>query len=209
MIVNPDIEKYLHGLSPPPHLVLKDMEDYGKKQNFPIVGPLVGRLLYSLIGFGHIHTILECGSGFGYSAAWMALALPQNGKIFCIEYKSENIEKAKIYLDKLSVAHKVTFLQGDSLEIVPTLSQSFDMVFSDIEKHQYTTILPFLISCLRVGGILLTDNVLWKGQVVEEVTDDKAKHIIAFNKTLFSEKSLWSTIIPLRDGLSLSVKLNI
>jgi predicted O-methyltransferase YrrM len=209
MIVNPEIEAYLSELSSPPHQILKEMEDYGKQRNFPFVGPLVGRFLYSLIEFGHIHTILECGSGYGYSAAWMALALPENGKIFCIEYKSENIEKAKVYLEELSVAHKVTFLKGDSLEIVSTLNQSFDMIFNDIDKHQYSEILPSLIKCLRVGGILLIDNVLWKGKVVEEEVDDVTQHILAFNKALFDEKSLWSTIIPIRDGVSLSVKLNI
>lgn len=209
MIVNPAIENYMHEISPLPHPVLKEMEDYGKSLDFPIVGPLVGRLLYALIEFGHVHTILECGSGFGYSAAWMALALPENGKLTCIEYKQENIEKAKAYLEKLEAVHKATFIEGDSMAIVPTLTQTFDLIFIDIDKQQYLPILPHLIERLRVGGMLIADNVLWKGLVAEDSDDEKAGYIRAYNKALFENPSLWTSIVPLRDGLSLSVKLRV
>ena len=210
MIVYPEIEEYLKDISPLPHKVLGKMEKYGKQRNFPLVGPLVGRLLFSLIEFGHIHTILECGSGFGYSAAWMALALPENGNITCIEYSSENISKAKEFLRELDVLHKVTFQQGNVLEIVPKLNQSYDLIFNDIDKSQYPKILTSLVEKLRIGGMLISDNVLWKGKVIEEKPDDdNTKHIQKFNKLLFENKLLWTSIIPLRDGLSLSIKLKI
>jgi predicted O-methyltransferase YrrM len=210
MIVNPEIDEYLKKINPKPHPVLEQMEEYGKQRNFPMVGPLVGRFLYALIEFGHVHTILECGSGFGYSAAWMALALPENSKIICIEYDEENISKAKEFLKELDVLHKVTFHKGNVLEIVPKLNQSYDLIFNDINKSQYIKIMPILIKKLRIGGILISDNVLWKGKVTEENPDDEnTKYIKEFNKSLYGNESLWTSIIPLRDGLSLSIKLNI
>jgi len=210
MILHSDIEEYLKKMSPVPHPVLADMEEYGSKRNFPIVGPLVGRFLYSVIEFGHIHTILECGSGFGYSAAWMALALPENSTITCIEYSDENILKAKEFLKKLDILHKVTFIQGEAMDVVRKNKQSYDLIFNDIDKKQYPKILPLLIERLRTGGILISDNVLWKGMVAEENPDDeRAQHIKEFNRLLYDHKSLFTSIIPLRDGLSFSVKLKV
>ncbi len=207
MIVNPDIEQYLSQLGALPHAILGDMEAEGAERNFPIVGPLVGRLLVSLIKFGHVHTVLECGSGFGYSAMWMAIALSENGKITCIEYDPVNIERAKSYFEKAGLAHKVTFIQGNAMEIVPTLSDTYDLIMNDVDKPQYPQILPHLLDRLRVGGMLIADNVLWKGKVTQPAVDGETRAIQEFNENLVWEKNLWSTFLPLRDGLSLSIKL--
>lgn len=210
MIVHPEVEEYLKNISRVPHPVLAEMEKYGAERSFPMVGPLVGRFLYALIEFGHVHTILECGSGFGYSAAWMALALPENSRITCIEYDEKNIAKAKEFLTKMEVIHKVTFLQGEVLEVVPKTTHTYDLIFNDIQKHQYPQILPLLVERLRTGGMLISDNVLWKGKVAEQNPDDeKAKYMQEFNRLLYQHKSLWTSIIPLRDGLSISVKLQV
>jgi predicted O-methyltransferase YrrM len=210
MIVYPEVEEYLKKISSVPHWVLSEMEEYGRKRNFPIVGPLVGRFLYALIEFGHVHTILECGSGFGYSAAWMALALPENSKITCIEYDAQNIAKAKEFLKEMDVIHKVTFIQGDVMEIIPKTKQTYDLIFNDIDKHLYPQVLPLLIERLRTGGIFITDNVLWKGDVAQEnPEDEKAQYIKEFNRLLLEQESLWTSIMPLRDGLSLSIKLKL
>ncbi|MCB0265479.1 MAG: O-methyltransferase [Calditrichaeota bacterium] len=207
MIVNPDIEQYLSQLGALPHAILGDMEAEGLERNFPIVGPLVGRLLVSLIKFGHVHTVLECGSGFGYSAMWMAIALSENGKITCIEYDPVNIERAKSYFEKAGLAHKVTFIQGNAMEIVPTLSDTYDLIMNDVDKPQYPQLLPLLLDRLRVGGMLIADNVLWKGKVTQPAVDGETRAIQEFNENLVWEKNLWSTFLPLRDGLSLSIKL--
>ncbi|MEZ4766721.1 MAG: O-methyltransferase [Calditrichia bacterium] len=207
MIVNPDIEQYLSQLGALPHAILGDMEAEGLERNFPIVGPLVGRLLVSLIKFGHVHTVLECGSGFGYSAMWMAIALSENGKITCIEYDPVNIERAKSYFEKAGLAHKVTFIQGNAMDIVPTLSDTYDLIMNDVDKPQYPQLLPLLLDRLRVGGMLIADNVLWKGKVTQPAVDGETRAIQEFNENLVWEKNLWSTFLPLRDGLSLSIKL--
>lgn len=209
MIVHPDIESYLNKMAPVPHPVLEEMEEVGVRQNFPIVGPLVGRFLVSLIQFGHVHTVLECGGGFGYSALWMATALSENAKITCIEYDIANIELAKNFFHKADLSHKVKFLQGNALELVPTLTQTYDLIINDVDKEQYPDLLTLLLPRLRVGGMLITDNVLWKGKVAQETDDETTGAIQKYNRRLIQEKSLWTTFIPLRDGLSLSIKLQV
>lgn len=209
MIVHPDVENYLKELAPVPHPVLEEMEKLGSERNFPIVGPLVGRFLVTLIQFGHVHTVLECGSGYGYSALWMATALSENAKITCIEYDAENIELGKEFFQKADLSHKVSFVQGNALEILPALTQTYDLIINDVDKKQYPVLLPHLLSRLRVGGMLISDNVLWKGKVADRAADDTTKAIQTFNKMLIEDKGLWTSIIPLRDGLSLSIKLNV
>lgn len=209
MIVHPDVENYLRELAPVPHPVLEEMEKLGGELKFPIVGPLVGRFLVSLIQFGHVHTVLECGSGFGYSALWMATALSENARITCIEYDAKNIELGKKFFQKADLSHKVAFVQGNALEIVPALTQTYDLIINDVDKKQYPVLLPHLLSRLRVGGMLITDNVLWSGKVAGSAADDTTKAIQKFNKMLIEDKGLWTSIIPLRDGLSLSIKLNV
>ncbi|RMG60787.1 MAG: O-methyltransferase [Calditrichaeota bacterium] len=207
MIVHPDVEAYLQKMTPESHPVLQEMESLAARRNFPIVGPLVGRLLYLLIEFGHVHTVLECGSGFGYSAIWMALALPENGSILCIEYEEKNLELARQFAEKAEVAHKIKFVQGDALEVVKSLQETYDFILNDVNKPQYPMILPDLIRLLRVGGMLVTDNVLWKGQVAQANPDEKTRAIQTYNQALFQEPGLWTSIVPLRDGVALSVKL--
>ncbi len=208
MIVHPAIEEYLTHLSSPIHSVLKEMEERAEQINFPIMGPLVGRLLYFLVEYGHVHRILECGSGFGYSALWMALALPENGNITCIESNSQNIELAKHYFEKAGQLHKLTIMEGDALEILTTLQGTYDMVVNDIHKAQYPDSLPLILPRLRVGGILVTDNLLWKGDVAADTpTDPKTPFIQQYNKQLFSLPELFSTIVPIRDGVGISIKL--
>ena len=208
MIVHPDIENYLNQLSPAIHPVLSEMEARARAIDFPIMGPLVGRLLYFLVEYGHVHRILECGSGFGYSALWMALALPENGNITCIEKDPRNIELAKKYFEEAGQLHKLNFLEGDALEILTNLSGTYDMIVNDIYKEQYPQSLPLILPRLRVGGILVTDNLLWKGDVANtSPTDPKTPFIKEYNSLIFSTPELFSTILPLRDGVGISIKL--
>ncbi len=210
MIVHPDIENYLHQLSPAIHPVFEEMERLAREQDFPIMGPLVGRLLYFLVEFGHVHHILECGSGFGYSALWMAMALPENGNITCIESNPKNIELAKTFFENAGQLHKVTFIEGDAIQELKRLQGTYDMIVNDIHKEQYPESLPLILPRLRVGGILVTDNLLWKGEVAAPTsTDEKVPYIQKYNSLLFNTPELFSTIIPLRDGVGLSIKLQL
>ena len=207
MMMPSNITGYLNNLAPSPIPVLHEMESYAEDLKFPIIGPLVGRLLYILIEFGHVHTILECGSGFGYSAVWMAMALPENGQIICIDNEEQNIELARGYLEQAGFLHKVSFIRGDATEEVKKMRKSFDLIFNDIDKTGYPLILPALIERLRVGGLLLTDNVLWKGKVTEQQMDEATEAIDQMNQMLNDIPHMVTSILPLQDGVSLSIKL--
>ncbi len=206
-ILNPSIEEYLRGLGPAPHPVLARMEERARASDFPIVGPLVGAMLQVLIRSAGVRVIFELGSGFGYSALWMALALPDDGTITCTETSGENVERARAYLEEAGVAGKVEFLQGDGLEILARRSETFDLIFSDVDKRQYPETLPLVLPRLRTGGLFLTDNVLWSGRVTEPAPDESTRAILEFTRLLYAAKELETTIVPLRDGVSVSVKL--
>ncbi len=208
MIVHPDVETYLQKHNTPIHPVLEEMEAYARERDFPIIGSSVGRLLYFLVEYGHVHHILELGSGFGYSALWMALALPENGNITCIEFDSRNIELAKNYFEKAGQLHKLTMLQGDALEILKKLTGTYDLIVNDIHKEQYPESLPLIIPRLRVGAALVTDNLLWKGDVASSTpSDPKTPFIQQYNDLLNSHPELFTVILPVRDGVGLSIKL--
>jgi predicted O-methyltransferase YrrM len=140
---------------------------------------------------------------------WMATALSENAKITCIEYDIANIELAKNFFQKADLSHKVTFLQGNALEIIPTLTQTYDLILNDVDKSQYPDLLSMLLPRLRVGGMLVTDNVLWKGKVAHPAEDETTGIIQKYNQRLLQEKSLWTSFIPMRDGLSISIKLQV
>lgn len=207
MIVHPDVENYIRDLTGLPDPVLEEMAGEAAARHFPIMGPEVGRLLVTLIQFSHVHTVLECGSGFGYSALWMALALSENARITCIEADQTNIERAKYYFEKAGQSHKVSFVCGNALEVVPTLKQTYDLIVNDIDKEGYPQILPRLVERLRTGGMLVTDNVLWGGKVTGPAPDPATAAVQEYNRLLAEADNLWNSFIPLRDGVALSVKL--
>ena len=206
-ILDPKISDYVESLLPERDSVLHEMERLAQEKNFPIVGPLVGRLCYQMVRLLEARRVFEMGSGFGYSAYWMALALPENGKIICTERSEENIERAEKFFQEGGQAGKVEFRHGDALEIIQTLEGQFDVILNDIDKRLYPQSLDLIVPRLRTGGLLITDNIFWHGRVLEKSQDPDTEGVVKYTKWLFDSKELWTTIIPLRDGLALSLKL--
>jgi predicted O-methyltransferase YrrM len=207
-IIHPDINKYLDRLLPERHPVLQEMEKVAKDRNFPIIGPQVGRILYQYAKLIGAKRIFELGSGFGYSAFWFALALPEEGKVICTEGTKSNIEQAEKYLNTAGLLRKVEFNQGDALKILAQTEGPFDIILNDIDKHDYPSALAAAVPKLRVGGLLITDNALWHGRVVNaSAPDASTKGVLEYNRLAFSADNLWTTILPVRDGLAVSVKL--
>lgn len=206
-LVNADIEKYLLNLIPNPDPVLSEMEQYAAGKNFPIVGPLVGRLLFVLAKAVKARKVLELGSGFGYSAYWFAKAVGASGKVVCTENRKENVALAGKYLKKGRLERRVKFLAGDALSSTRNLRGPFDIIFNDVDKNQYPAVFNLAIPKLRKGGLLIADNVLWGGRVLDKNPDEATAGILEFTRMLFSSNELVTTIIPLRDGVSVSLKL--
>ncbi len=206
-IVHPAIEDYLTSLAPPSDPVLREIEARAKKEDFPIVGPLVGRLLAVLAKAINARVVFEMGSGYGYSGLWFAHALPKQGKIILTDTSHARAKQAQAYFAKANQASKLDVRVGDAVELIEQASGPFDVVFIDIEKERYPLAFQKALPKLRVGGLLIADNVLWFGSVVTDSTEPDVVAIKQFGRLLYETPTTLSTVIPLRDGVSVSIKL--
>lgn len=208
-LLSPEVEAYLHRLLPRPHPVVAEMEAVAAKEDFPIVGPLVGRLLFQLTKMIRAKTVLELGSGYGYSAFWFASALPEGGVVHCTDGNAVNISRGKEYLAKAGLGAKIHYHEGNALETIDRLPGEFDIIFMDIDKGDYPAGGEKAIPRLRPGGLFITDNTLWSGKVANPAKDDEwTNAIVRFTKALYADPRLWTTILPIRDGVAVALMLD-
>lgn len=205
--INPHVEKYLNEIIPERDSVLAEMEELAEKMDFPIIGPLVGRLVYSITRAANAERVLEMGSGFGYSAYWFAKAIGKDGTVVCTEGSAENEQLARGFFKRGRISDRIEFLVGDALKLIDKLDDEFDIVFIDIDKASYPKALKKAISKIRKGGLLIADNVLWGGKIFDKNPDANTAGILTFNRMLYTSKDLFTSIVPLRDGVSISLKL--
>lgn len=206
-IVNPDIEGYLKNLIPLEDEVLKEMGKLGEERGFPIIGPIVGRLLYQLAIMIRAKRVFEMGSGFGYSAYWFAKAVGDGGEVVFTELSQKNAQLGRDFFRRGGVDRIVRIHVGDALQILEETEGEFDIIFNDIDKEYYPLAVDKAYKKLRRGGLFITDNVLWFGRVLTDDLSPSTKGVKEFTRLLFSEKGFLTTIIPIRDGVSLSVKM--
>lgn len=184
-----------------------EMEEIGEKRGFPIVGPLVGKLLYQYALAINAERIFEMGSGFGYSAYWFAKAIPDTGKLFFTELSIDNAQLALSFFERAKIDSRINIQVGDSLSILDKTPGQFDLIFNDIDKEDYPLVVEKAYKRLRKGGLLIADNVLWFGRVLTDDHSSSTKGVREFTRLLLSEKGFLTTIIPIRDGISVSLKL--
>ena len=206
-IVHDEIETYLNGLLPKRDAVLEEMEAYAAKHRVPIVGPAVGGLLQLLVKLCGARRIFEMGSAIGYSTIWLARAAVDGAEVFYSDGSRENAARAGEYLRRAGVADRVRVLVGDSLDLLRQTPGEFDMIFCDVDKHQYPAVFPLALPRVRKGGLLVADNVLWSGRVTRKPKDDATRGILEWDRLIYSSPELLTTIIPLRDGVSVSWKI--
>lgn len=195
---------YLEALVPPRHPVLAEMEARAARTGFPIVGPVVGQLFYVLTRLAAARTVFEMGSGFGYSTAWFALAVRDNGGgvVHHVVWDAQLSRDAQTYLERMQLLPFVQFHVSEAVAQLASADESFDVVFNDIEKRGYPESLPVIKSHLRPGGLLLADNVLWSGRVLDRrVRDEATQAIRTFTQAVFSDPDFAATVVPLRDGV--------
>lgn len=187
--------------------VLAEMEILAKKMNFPIVGPEVGKLLYFFAKIKNAKSIFEMGSGFGYSAAWFAKA-SKDIKVICTDLAEKNKILAEKFFKKDGIpAGKFIYKIGNAVEILKNEKSKFDIIFIDIDKEYYPSALTEASGKVKKGGLIITDNVLWGGEVLKiNPPKPSTRGIKEFTRLLFQDKTLETIIIPMRDGVSLSVK---
>jgi predicted O-methyltransferase YrrM len=205
-IIKPKIDKYLESILPPYPQLFKDLEAKAREEKFPIVGPQVGQLLEILTRAIKAKRILELGSGFGYSGLWFARALSQKGEIILTDFNDQYKIQAEENFKKVNQSKLMTFMVGDSLKLMDEIKGPFDIIFNDVDKEFYPQIIEPAFSLLKQGGLFITDNTLWYGKVTKRSSNDTLRAIKQFNLELKHHKGFTSIQIPLRDGLSISLK---
>lgn len=166
-------------------------------------GHLQGRLLSMIAKMIRPKNILEIGTYTGYSAICLAEGLAENGKLTTIDINAELEDRVRGYFTEAGLSSKINYLIGDATQIIPTLNQTFDLVFIDADKKNNATYFDLLLDKIPSGGFILVDNVLWSGKVVGEKIDKDTQEIIRFNKKIQDDERVENVLLPIRDGIML------
>jgi predicted O-methyltransferase YrrM len=211
-IVPDAVERYLGALNRLPDAALMQIADEGVRQKLPLVDAEVGALLRVLAVALGATRILEIGTAIGYSGIWLAGALPKGGMLLTMEMSAERAAVARENFARAGVADRANVMVGDASRLLAKVAGPFDLIFQDGDKQLYVPMLDRLVDLLRPGGLLVTDNVLWDGEVVPGFLERKVrepadtKAIADYNERLNAHPRLMTATVPLRDGVAISVK---
>jgi predicted O-methyltransferase YrrM len=205
-ITVPEVDDYLYAMLPPRDEVLAEMEADASKNDVSIVGPAVARVLYQLATISCAKKIFEMGSAIGYSTIWWARAVGEGGRVVYTDGDPKRAEKARRYFDRAGVSQRIAVRVGDALEILSEQKEPYDIIFNDVDKTDYPRVFRAALPRLKSGGLFITDNVLWSGKLHKPNPDAQTKAILEFNKLIYESKELFTTILPIRDGVSVCVK---
>lgn len=215
---SPDLQLFLDRLAPARHAEMTAMEEYADLTNFPIIGPASGQFLYVLSRLSGAREVFELGSGYGYSTAWFAMAVRDNGGgvVHHTVWDERLSAKAREHLSAMgfSVAGedeeaplapgetRIVFRVAEAVGALREIGGTFDVIFNDIDKHAYPQVIPLAETKLRPGGLLIADNVLWSGRIFEpEDETEDTEGVRAFTEEI-ARSERWSvTIAPIRDGM--------
>ncbi len=203
-IVANDLESYLEHTTDEENSLLKrvNRETY-LKETMPhmLSGHYQGRVLSLLSKLVAPRRILEIGTFTGYATLCLAEGLQDDGILHTIDINEEQQERVQGYFDESQFADKIMYHIGDAAEIIPTLNETFDLVFIDADKKRNLYYFETIINQVPSGGLILIDNVLWKGKVLDSKPDNQTKQIIDLNARLAQDKRVEKVILPIRDGL--------
>ena len=209
-LVSPEIENYIAQHASPEETVLQQLnrETYLKVQMPNMLsGHLQGQFLEMLSRMQQPKRILEIGTFTGYSGICLAKGLSTNGLLYTIDVNEELQPMIETYIGKAGLTKKVKQLVGDAREIIPTLNETFDLVFIDADKVNYSTYYDLVFDKVRTGGYIIADNVLWSGKVLADKKDKDTLAIVEYNAKLAADNRISNFILPLRDGLNIARKL--
>jgi predicted O-methyltransferase YrrM len=211
-IVPDAVEQYLSRLNRSADSVLKAIARAGEERHLPLVDAEVGALLRTLAMAAGATRILEIGTAIGYSGIWLAGALSDGGSLLTMEMDADRAREARENFERAGLAGRVNVIVGDAQRMLAKVAGPFDVIFQDGDKQLYSPLLDRLVTLLRPGGLLITDNVLWDGEVVPgfvakpQRDADDTRAIAEYNERLATHPQLLTSIVPMRDGVAISVK---
>lgn len=211
-IVYPYITEYLRKDIPQRSGILKELEDYATEHSVPIVQPETAQLLEVLSAIKRPKRILEVGCAIGYSAILMAQYLDEDGTVTTLEWDADTAQIARENIKKAGLEHVINVINNDAKEVIPTLSAEYDIIFLDGPKAHYIYMLNDCIRLLKKGGLLIADNVLYKGMTADDnhVIRRKitiVKRLRRFISAQMQRSELKTVVLPLGDGVTVAVKL--
>mgnify|MGYP006384613031 FL=1 len=204
-----DLEDYIeqHSEKEPAHLAALNKETY-QKILLPrmLSGHFQGRVLSMLPKLIRPKNILEIGTYTGYSALCLCEGMQENGQLHTIDIKEELVDFQRKHFDKSAWGHQIVQHLGEGIGIIPTIDLTFDLVFIDADKENYLNYFELIVPKMNKGGIILSDNVLWSGKVVEPLqkNDLSTKVLLEYNKLLANDPRVETVLLPIRDGLTVS-----
>ena len=207
--ISEDLEDYVanHSENEPELLAQLNKETHQKiLQPRMLSGHFQGRVLSMLSKIIHPKNILEIGTYTGYAALCLAEGMQQDGTLDTIDIKEELVSIQQKYFDLSPWKHQISAHLGDALEIIPTLNKKYDLVFIDADKENYINYFNMVVPLMNKGGILLSDNVLWSGKVLEPLqkNDLSTKILLEYNQLLNNDPRVETVLLPIRDGLTVS-----
>jgi predicted O-methyltransferase YrrM len=208
--ISAEVHEYLDAIVPERPAVMREMEDRARETRFPIIGPACGYLCYQYARIVGARRVFELGSGFGYSTAWLAKAVSENGggEVFHVVWDEELSREARGHLDGMGFGDIVQFRVGEAVGVLQETPGPFDLIFNDIDKEQYPESLDTIAEKLRSGGIMLVDNMLWQGRIFRQDDQDPTTNGVRELTRQVAEDPRWiASVIPIRDGLLAAYKV--
>ena len=203
------LASYLSDLVPTRPAEMRAMESYAEESNFPIIGPAAGYFCYQVARMIDARRVFELGSGYGYSTAWFARAVRDNGGgvVHHVVWDEDLSRRARGHLDKLGLSDIVKYSVGEAVQTLRETKETFDLIFNDIDKQGYPESLAAVAPKLRSGGVLIVDNALWSGRVLDDkVHDSNTKAVRELTRMVTSDPGWLASIVPIRDGLLVARK---
>jgi caffeoyl-CoA O-methyltransferase len=208
-LLSKDVRDYLDALVPPRPPELQAMEAYAREKNFPIIGPACGHLCYQIARMIGARRVFELGSGYGYSTAFFARAVMENGGgiVHHVVWDDTLSARARGHLEALGLTANVEYHVGEAVAELTRTEGPFDIIFNDIDKHQYPGSLPAIEDKLRVGGVLIIDNMLWSGRIFDAAdTSRDTEGVRAFTAAIRGSGRWITSLVPIRDGMIVALK---
>ncbi|EMA09129.1 Predicted O-methyltransferase YrrM [Haloarcula vallismortis] len=211
-------EQFARTLAPPSDAIIEEMDAKADREGFPTVGPAVGGWLRLVARMVDADRVFEFGSGFGYSAYWMAPAVPEDGQIVLTEVDANELAEAREFLDRGGFTDRAAFEHGDAIEIVERYDGAFDVVLIDNEKHRYAEAFEAVREKVPVGGAVVADNMIEAGpldfEAVQALLDgedidanETSRGIAAYLECVGNDSAFETGLLPLGEGVAVSVRV--